>query len=95
MDFNKDFLAMQVNMTEYDIAQRNLAIQALKEQAASMGYSADEMQDYMVRVQNQNIYNQGRYYGTDGGAAIVGALTNPFAWAEFFNALKRGDFKSK
>jgi len=26
---------------------------------------------------------------------VVGALTNPFAWAEFFNAIKRGDFKKK
>ena len=35
------------------------------------------------------------YYGQDGGAAIMGAITNPFAWAQFFDALKRGDFKSK
>ena len=85
---------MKINMTEFDIAQRNLAIQALKEQAAAMGYSSDEMQDYMARVQNQNIYNQGRYYGADGGAAIVGALTNPFAWAEFIKAWKDGDLNS-
>lgn len=91
--FSDDFLAMQLEVTEFDIAQRNLAIQALKERAAAMGYSAEEMGDYIVKVQNQNLYNQGRYYGADGGAAIVGALTNPFAWAEFFQALKRGDFK--
>ena len=94
-NFSEDFLAMQVKMTEYDMAQRNLAIAALKEKAAAMGYSAEEMSNYIMKVQNQSMYNQGRYYGADGGAAIVGALTNPFAWAEFFNALKRGDFKSK
>lgn len=94
-NFQSDFLAMRVEVTDYDIAQRNLAIQALKDRAAAMGYDAEEMGDYIVKVQNQNLYSQGRYYGADGGAAIVGALTNPFAWAEFFNALKRGDFKSK
>jgi len=94
-NFKEEFLAMRINLTDADIAQRNLAIQALKDQAAAMGYDAAEMQDYMIKVQNQNIYNSGRNYGADGGAAVVGALTNPFAWAEFFNAIKRGDFKKK
>ena len=94
-NFKEEFLAMRIDLNDADIAQRNLAIQALKEQAAAMGYDASEMQDYMIRVQNQAIYNSGRNYGADGSAAVVGALTNPFAWAEFFNAIKRGDFKKK
>lgn len=98
-NFKREFLAMQLPMTEYDIAQRNLAIQTLKEQAAAMGYDADEMQDYMMGLQNQNMYNYNRMYGggpgAGGGAAILGAISNPFAWAQFFDALKRGDFKSK
>ncbi len=94
-NFKEEFLAMRIDLTDADIARRNLAIQALKEQAEAMGYDAAEMQDYMIRVQNQNVYNSGRYYGADGGSAVVGALTNPFAWAEFFNAIKRGDFKKK
>jgi hypothetical protein len=94
-NFKEEFLAMKIPTTEYDIAQRNLAIQELKERAAAMGYDAAEMQDYVIGLQNQALYNQGRYYGENGGAAILGAITNPFAWAEFFEALKRGDFKSK
>ncbi len=94
-DFKKEFLAMKIPTTEFDIAQRNLAIQELKDQAMAMGYDAAEMQDYMIGLQNQALYNSGRYYGQDGGAAILGAITNPFAWAQFFDALKRGDFKSK
>ena len=86
---------MKIPTTEYDIAQRNLAIQELKERAAAMGYDAAEMQDYVIGLQNQALYNQGKYYGENGCAAILGAITNPFAWAEFFEALKRGDFKSK
>jgi hypothetical protein len=94
-NFKREFLAMQINTTEYDIAQRNLAIQELKERAMAMGYDASEMQNAMIKMQNQNLYNQGRYYGANGGAAILGAITNPFAWAQFFDALKRGDYKSK
>ncbi len=90
--FKEEFLAMKLETTEYDIAQRNLAIAALKERAMAMGYSASEIQNFMIKYQTQQLYNQGRYYGTDGGAAVIGALSNPFAWAEFFQALKRGDF---
>jgi hypothetical protein len=98
-NFKEEFLAMRIPTTEYDIAQRNLAIQTLKEQAAAMGYDAAEMQDYMIGLQNQALYNNQRMYGggmdAGGGAAILGAISNPFAWAQFFDALKRGDFKSK
>lgn len=94
-NFKREFLAMQVYTTEYDIAQRNLAIQELKDRAMAMGYDASEMQRHMINLQNQQMYNQGRYYGATPGAAILGALSNPFAWAQFFDALKRGDFKSK
>ena len=94
-NFKKEFLAMKIPTTEYDIAARNLAIQELKDQAMAMGYDATEMQDYVINMQNQQLYNSGRYYGADGGSAILGAITNPFAWAQFFDALKRGDFKSK
>lgn len=94
-NFKAEFLAMNIPTTEYDIAQRNLAIAALKEQAMALGYDASEMQDYMISLQNKQLYNTGRYYGADGGAAILGSITNPFAWAQFFDALKRGDYKSK
>ena len=88
-------LTMHIPTTEMDIAKRNLAVEALKTRAEAMGYSAAEMQDYIIRVQERNIYNASRYYGSNGGTAILGALTNPFAWAEFFEALKRGDFSNK
>lgn len=90
--FKEEFLAMQLETTEYDIAQRNLAVAALKERAMAMGYSASEIQNFMLKYRATQLYNQGRYYGSDGGAAVIGALSNPFAWAEFFQALKRGDF---
>lgn len=95
-NFKDEFLAMRVPTEENDIALRNLAIQELKARAAEMGMSSAELQELAI-LQNQTaIYDYGRYQGfSNGGTAILGSLSNPFAWAEFFKALKRGDFKSK
>lgn len=93
--FKEEFLATRVPTTEEDIAMRNLAIQELKARAAKMGYSAAEIQDYVIAANNAEIYNYGRYNNySGGGTAILGSLSNPFAWAQFFEALKRGDFDS-
>ena len=94
--FKEEFLATRVPTTEEDIAMRNLAIQELKARAAKMGYSAAEIQDFVIQARNAEIYNYGRYNAySGGGTAILGSLSNPFAWAQFFEALKRGDFDSK
>lgn len=87
-------MAMRLPTREIDIANRNLAIQELKERAEEMGYDAAEISDYVMRSQNYNLYNEGRYYGANGGAAILGRLTDPFAWSQFFKALERGDFSN-
>ncbi len=90
---NDAVLASRAPATENDIAMRNLAVQALRERAAEMGYSPEEMQDYVISAQNADIYNFGRYQGfQNGGSAVLGSLTNPFAWAEFFEAIKKGEF---
>jgi hypothetical protein len=91
--FKHAFLNMEVNQDAYDLARRNLAIEELKARAYAMGYSAEEMQRYAINMQNQQIYNHNRFYGPNGGAAILGALSNPFSWAQLFDAIKRGDFK--
>ncbi|KAB2814152.1 peptidase associated/transthyretin-like domain-containing protein [Phaeocystidibacter luteus] len=91
-NLQRELLAMNLPTTEMDIAQRNLAIQQLKERAEEMGYDAREIGNYVIKSQNYNLYNQGRYYGANGGAALLGRLTDPFAWNEFFKAIQRGDF---
>ncbi len=90
-----ELLATRVNTTEEDIAMKNLAIQELKDRAAEMGYSAEEIQDFVIAANNASIYNYGRYQGMSPGGAILGSLSDPFAWQQFFEALKRGDFSSK
>ncbi len=86
--FKSYFMSMQVKTTEMDLAMRNLAIQSLRDRAASMGYDSQEIQTAMIKLQEQQLYNAGRYYGADGQTAILGAFTNPFAWAQFFESLK-------
>lgn len=86
---NRELLAMQIETTERDIALRNLALSALKDRAAAMGVDPAEIQQQAIRAQEQNIYDHGRYGGySDAGTAILGRLSDPFAWARFFEALK-------
>lgn len=93
--FKDAFLATRVPATDEDIAMRNLAVQELKTRAAAMGYSPEEIQDYVMQMQAKDIYNYGRYQGfNNGGTAILGALSNPFAWADLFKSIKNGDFKN-
>ncbi len=94
--FKDELLATRVPTTDEDIAMKNLAIQELKTRASEMGYSAAEIQDFVIQAENADIYNFGRYQGfSGGGTALLGSLSDPFAWARFFEALKRGDFSSK
>ena len=92
-NFKEEFLAMKVQTNEMDIAQRNLALDQLRQRAVAMGYYAAEMQDYLITIQNQQLYNEGRIYGNGmnatGASAILGALSNPFAWQQLFQSLRR------
>jgi hypothetical protein len=88
-DLNRELLRMKIETTERDVALQNLAIQALKEKASQMGMSSNEMQRYIIQAQEQQLYNTGRFYGNSGATAILGRLSNPFAWAQFFESLKK------
>ena len=88
-DLNRELMRMRIETTERDVALQNLAIQALTEKAALMGMSSNEMQRYIIQAQEQQLYNSGRYYGANGASAILGRLSNPFAWAQFFQSLKK------
>jgi hypothetical protein len=88
--FKEAFLATNITTTANDIAMRNLASQALRDRAAAMGISAEEAQDMAINIQNQDIYNFGRYSNqANGGTAILGALTNPLAWHQLFQSFKK------
>jgi hypothetical protein len=92
--FKQFFLAMEPPTDDLQRAKRNMALETIRRQAEQVGYDPQAMAAYMNNYNHQQLYNAGRYYGENGGQAVLGALTNPFAWAEFFRALKRGDFSS-
>lgn len=94
-NLQRELLAMDVKTTEQDLALRNLALQQLKDQAAAMGADADEFAGIIMRAQAAQAADYGRYYGANGASAVLGRLSNPFAWAQLFESIKRGDFKRK
>ena len=94
-NLQRELLAMDVKTTEQDLALRNLALQQLKDQAAAMGADADEFAGIIMRAQAAEAADYGRYYGANGASAVLGRLSNPFAWAQLFESIKRGDFKRK
>ena len=94
-NLQRELLAMDVKTTEQDLALRNLALQQLKDHAAAMGADADECAGIIMRAQAAQAADYGRYYGANGASAVLGRLSNPFAWAQLFESIKRGDFKRK
>lgn len=86
----RELLAAQIPTTQRDIAMRNLAMQELKARAAELGYSPEEIQEYALLLQQQNVSNYAQWTGyANGGTAILGRLSDPFAWAAFFKSLSK------
>lgn len=85
-DFKEAFLAYDVPDNYYDIARKNLEREQMKEMGLAMGYDADANQDYYTKQIGKELY----YAGQNPPLTIF----NVFNWIEFFEAWKRGDFKS-
>ncbi len=81
-------LAMKLpNQAEYNAINQNLNEQVMAEMFRTMP---------MDGSMNYKYYMQQRLnYIHDGFGPRYNPLLNPFAWAEFFKSLKRGDFKRK
>ena len=84
-EFRKAFLALNIPDDDMERARKNLDRERLKEISAAMGPDADEAQDYYARQDAYKLY----YYGQSPPVNLL----NPFAWAEFFKAWRRGDFR--
>lgn len=81
-------LAMRLpNQADYDAINQNLNEQIMAEMFRSM--PMDGSMNY------KNYMNQRLTYMHDGYGPRYNPLLNPFAWAEFFKSLKRGDLKQK
>lgn len=86
--FDYVFTTKEIPGDDLERARNNLALEAMKDQAAKMDNDASEAYRAVVRDHVQR-----SYYA--GGQIPPMNILNPFAWAQFFDAWKRGDFKKK
>ena len=83
-DFKKAFLNLDLPNRDLENARRNIALirtQIIMDQEPS----ARANFQYIMEQQYKETFTQGMY--------PTYRLLNPFNWAEFFKALKRGDFR--
>lgn len=83
--FDQFFLTADIPQDKLDIAKKNLEREAYKDAAFRMGMDEKENYQAYIRYQNQKQY----YKGTVPSITLM----NPFAWAQFFEAWNRGDYK--
>lgn len=69
------------------LARKNLQGEFLRQQAAALGADGPENQDLVIRQEAAKYYYSGQMPPIN--------ILNPFAWAKFIQAWKRGDFKNK
>jgi len=86
-EFKQAFLTANVPDDDMRRAQRNLDKERMREIASTMGMDGNENYDYQMRQYSASLYSAGQYPHY--------RIFDVFAWAEFFKALKRGDFKNK
>jgi hypothetical protein len=85
--FRPEFLAMNVEESMYQIAMANLAKDRIEELMLLTSRDGKENASLYLSQQAQKYYYQGQLRPMN--------IMSPLAWMEFFQAWKRGDFKSK
>lgn len=85
-EFKEAFVNLKLPTDDMERARRNIAL--LRTQII-MDHEPDARENfnYVMEQQYRQTFTQGQYPSYQ--------ILNPFAWAKFFEALKRGDFKSK
>lgn len=86
-EFKQAFLSLNIPDDDITRAEKNLDQQRIQELSLSMKMDGNENFDYQMRRYSQNLYSVGQ--------SPHMRIFDVFAWAEFFKALKRGDFKNK
>ncbi|HYD92026.1 MAG TPA: carboxypeptidase-like regulatory domain-containing protein, partial [Flavobacterium sp.] len=85
--FNTQFVAMDVHEDLEDIAAENLSEKAMAELREYLPSDGPEHQALYLKRQSSNYYYEGQIRTPQ--------ILNAFAWKEFIEAWKRGDFKKK
>ena len=86
-EFNYYFVKANIPDEGYEVARGNLRKQAINNISASMNYDSREAARYTIQDQNARYYYNGQL--------APNRLFDPFAWGQFFNAWKRGDYNKK
>lgn len=85
--FERDFVNARFPDDKYEIARQNNDVAKRRVLMASLPADGREASNYQLRQSASKMY----YTGQTPPMNIL----NPFAWSEFIQAWKRGDFKSK
>jgi hypothetical protein len=85
--FERDFLNANVPADQIEIARENTEESKRRILARTLPADGKEAANYVLRNQANRYYYQGQ--------APPQNIFNPFAWAQFIEAWKRGDFKNK
>lgn len=85
--FERDFVNARFPDDKYEIARQNNDVAKRRILMASLPADGREATNYQLRQSANKMY----YTGQTPPMNIL----NPFAWSEFIQAWKRGDFKSK
>ena len=85
--FKQAFLSLELEETDEDRALKNLEREYLKEMGETLAMDATENTNYYLRSEAKKYYYAGQ--------APPQNIFNVFAWAQFIEAWKRGDFQRK
>lgn len=85
--FKEAFLSLNIPDDDLERAKKNLEREKLKEMGLALKPDANETLDMYARTESSKYYHYGQIPPMN--------IFNPLAWAEFFKAWKRGDYKKK
>lgn len=85
--FDYYFVKADIPDDDMERARKNLEREKLKEESEQLLPDGAESGKYYLQQQARSYYSAGQIAPNN--------LLNPFAWAQFFEAWKRGDFKKK
>jgi len=86
-EFNRAFLALNLNSTDIDRAENNLQRDELSYLERTKTSSSSENYKYVMQAYYTKIYSVGQQ--------PMNNLLNPIKWAQFIDAWRKGKFKSK
>ncbi|MBA3663546.1 MAG: carboxypeptidase-like regulatory domain-containing protein [Bacteroidetes bacterium] len=86
-EFKRAFLALNLNDTDIDRAEKNLQRDALTYLERNQAASASENYKYVMLAYYTKAYTLGQQPSI--------SLLNPFAWAQFIDNVKKGKYSSK